>query len=707
MSGAPAKPTFDYLRRQRHMLIDMHVPDFEPGFLKNLDPAALADLYVKAGADTAMFYCNSMTGLALWPTNVGRPHPNLAGRDIVAESVAELHDRGLAACAYYSVNFNNEAYNERSDWRIVNANPAGPWGENSRSGICCPSSREFHAYAVTQVEELTQGYDVDALFLDMMFWPDICLCPSCGARLAEEEGIELPETIDFFSPDFARFLAARERWLADELRTIKAAARKHRDIPVFANCSMMTASWVAGFSQDFIAECDVIGGDVLLGLPLFAPGAAAASPDVFQYMHTATGYTTAAAQTTTVDELLAEAMVATAFGGQFMAIDAVRPDGTVQAETFDVYAEVFEQMRPYEAYLGGSPLADVAVYWSLQAQVDFDVNGKAVADAPLFMSPTPHGRSALGAVEALRRAHLPFGVITRAELSRLDRYPVIVLPNVLRMDDEEVAAFRAYVERGGRLYASGYTSLVSTDGTKHDDFLLADVFGCHFEDKEPGASYIRPVTPEAAAAIAPGELVGHGTGNVLKRAMWALTLRVTADEDATTVATHTRRYGDGRPTKTSGWAAIFSDPPYEDTDRPVIVRHRYGAGEVVYSACDIESTIPLIRGSERLFVHLVRTLLDRPGGVEADTHPDVWVVAFDEPEEGRRRISLLHRRHDEPPLPVPPFTLRVAPPDGAAFTALRRLPGGEEIPFTVEEDGRLAATVEDLHVFQMLSAEYE
>jgi len=63
--------------------------------------------------------------------------------------------------------------------------------------------------------------------------------------------------------------------------------------------------------------------------------------------------------------------------------------------------------------------------------------------------------------------------------------------NALRMDDEEVDAFRAYVKNGGKLYASGNTSLIIRRAPR-GDFMLADVFGCSFEKRSPGGvSYVK------------------------------------------------------------------------------------------------------------------------------------------------------------------------------------------------------------------------
>jgi len=68
--------------------------------------------------------------------------------------------------------------------------------------------------------------------------------------------------------------------------------------------------------------------------------------------------------------------------------------------------------------------------------------------------------------------HLPFGVITRKDLKRLSDCQIIVLPDVIMLDKEEVEAFKNYVREGGSLYASKDTSLMTYDGLRQNNFLL-------------------------------------------------------------------------------------------------------------------------------------------------------------------------------------------------------------------------------------------
>jgi alpha-L-fucosidase len=98
-----------YQRGYRRILVDMHIPDWDPRLLAKYDPAEMVRLYERAGVTSVMFYCQSHVGLCYWPTRTGRQHASLRGRDIVGEMLALLKAKGLDACGYYSVVFNNWA----------------------------------------------------------------------------------------------------------------------------------------------------------------------------------------------------------------------------------------------------------------------------------------------------------------------------------------------------------------------------------------------------------------------------------------------------------------------------------------------------------------------------------------------------------------------------------------------------------------------
>jgi hypothetical protein len=708
-------PRRPYLDCRRHVLLDMHIPDWDDRFLAAFDPAGYVELCAAAGADAVMVYCNSHAGQCYWPTRTGQVHRNLAGRDVVGETVRLLHERGISACAYYSTIFNNWAYTAHPDWRLLASAPGGLMGPGTRYGQCCPANPAYLEFMLAQTGELVERYPFDACFFDMAFWPDVCVCASCRRRLREETGDDIPERVDWLDPAWCRFQAARERWLADMFRRLRERVRTALAVPVFLNSDLLACNWVGGASAEICAMNDLLGGD--FDARAIFDISVALTPSLIQYMYAVSGYGGGVSDLTPAAAQKARALSAVAFGGQFMAIDAVEPDGRLNPQAYARLGQVFETMRPYDGHGGGTPLADVGVYSSPPSRVRLQDSGTPIdalpAGAP-FGPDDPHWLACQGALQALREAHLPAVALTRADLRRLAEIPVIVLPDVVRMDDEEVEAFRAYVAGGGRLYASGSTARLATDGTRRDDALLAELFGCRPQGESPEAiTYLRPACEALARALDPLRYVAVGEPSELERMFRPVdapaVLLVDAAADADVLMTVTVPFAGGRGTRDDeAWSSIHSAPPWEDTARPAVVRHHYGAGEVVYSAVAVEGARGrLADASRRLFVELTRLLLGRAPVFEAEAHRHALTTVFHEPEQSRLRLSFLNAAPEPPPLPLPSIRFRLAPPDGARFIALRRVPDGDEVAFSLDETGDLQAEIRDLELFDMVYATYE
>ena len=83
-----------YKRNFRRNLIDMHIPDWDDGFLARFDPEAYADAVAASGVDTAIIYAGNCLGMCFWPSKLGHMHEGLHGRDIFGETVDACRRRG-------------------------------------------------------------------------------------------------------------------------------------------------------------------------------------------------------------------------------------------------------------------------------------------------------------------------------------------------------------------------------------------------------------------------------------------------------------------------------------------------------------------------------------------------------------------------------------------------------------------------------------
>ncbi|WP_160165564.1 alpha-L-fucosidase [Conexibacter woesei] len=708
MSAQTPPVRSDYQRGWRRMLVDMEIPGWEQRFLSEFDAGAMADLYARAGLTSVMFACKSLAGYCFWPAQVGPEHPGTAGRDVVGQTVAALAERGIAACAYYSVIFDNWAHEHDPDWRLE------PVGGRRRTGttydrhaLCCPNSPGYRDYVRGQIADLYGRYDVGAAFCDMSFWPAVCGCRHCRDRCRSEIGAELPATIDWTDATWCAFAAARERWIAEFQGLVTDAMRAARPgIAVHHNFALGPVHWVQGVPFAVTEHSDFLGGDLYgdateqLVVTKLMGNLSRSRP--VEFMSFGTVSYSEHVRLKTAERMRSQALAATAESSACMFIDGIDPLGTANARLYDRVGATFDPVTAFEPHLGGEPVEDVAVYFSDASKVDFGENGAPLAERNVRADSYPHLEAVRGACRALQRAHVPFGVLTRRQLGELERWRVLVLPNVVRMDAEEVAAVSAYVRAGGRVYASGYSSLVETRGVRHDDFMLGDVFGVELAGEEVGrVAYATPATERMRALTDPQrELSWDAPRGSLAGGL--LRLRPRAGAVTQTLATLSLPYGhphlgdmDDRE-----WASVHCSPPWTDTGEPAIVRARFGAGETIYSAHDVERQ--QFDVNERLFAGLVGDLLGDAWTVRCETRPDVWVSVFDHADRRTRRIALLN----SPAALVPRTTLRIRPPVGARFEAVQELPSGRPLAFETEADGTARVTLGTLPELTMVAARW-
>lgn len=689
--------------RYNRLLLDMHIPDWDAALLAEYAPAQVARTQVAARAGSVMVYCQSHVGLCYWPTEVGRRHGAMKDRDWLGETIGQLRQAKCEVYGYYSVIFNNDAWLKHPAWRITPAPPLPVFaGNGPRYGQVCPNHREYRQFVEAELTELLSRYVFDGFFFDMTFWRGVCLCESCRNRFRDETGGEIPPRIDWADPVWCAFQTARERWLHEFAAFLTALAKRFGIAVVYHNFAVSLFNWRFGITTDLARHSDFLGGDFygdmdeqfltsrfMLNLSNTGPA---------EFMTSRCLHLTDHVSTKPVSQLRAQAFASLTAAAAFRLIDAIDPRGTICEEVYPILASVFESLEPYQSFLGGDPVEDVAVYLSDYSKMSPAENGGDYTDAKALTLPAPHLTAARGAASALRRLRIPVGVITRRQLDNLSHYPVVVLADATRLSAAEVIAFTAYVAGGGNLYVSGATGTYTLEG-RSDGFLLAECLGLRYVRPLAGNSlYLRPISDawRRLCSPQPALCVHDGVHEVEVRS-----------PDVEVLGTVTLPYGypHAGTLEDQHWASIHSTPPDEQTQMPAITRRRHGKGRVVYAAAALERSDHHV--ARRTFQWLVGDLL--PGGpsFRAETHDQVWLTVFHQPGQGRFILHLLNYPADLPPTPIRAVRIEIRRRPGMAFRVMQPLPTGQPLRLEESSPTHVSATLDELGEYAMLALYYD
>jgi len=701
-----------YQRSFRRYLLDFHIDDWNPSFLSKFDPEEYACCVEMGGGTAATIFANTCTGLCNYPTKVGAVHNNLKGRDLLKEIADALHSRNLDVIMYYSTVYNVWYWDHFPKSRTVNANGVSEkikincTGNPRRFATCCPNNPEYREFVVNQLNEICDNYEFEGMWSDMGFWPTVCYCEVCKERYKNETGREIPRTINWADPAWVGFHRLRQRWIHEFDNLVTTTIKnKKPDITVVHQSLAFTQDWMAGASPELCDVTDWLSTDYYGGrYALSYAGRIMYSmskikpfellncwnhPHIHEHVITRTE-----------DMLRCVAYSAFIHHGAMTIIDQIDPDGTIHTANYKKVGRVFNELKQFEPYAGGHPCQDVGLYYSLNSIFDMADNGKPVISARYMFEPgrawqhpSAHINAARSVATMLIQHHIPFGVVTKRNLSQLSDYQVIVLPNVVMLDDEEIGALRAYVQNGGCLYASKYTSFIDSNGSCTNNFLLADLFGVDWEGKTK--ENITYVCPEKEFS---GLFPGFNSNIPITLRDKQILVKITG-KNTRILATVTLPY---KYPAEDRHASILTDPPGRKTDYPSLVLNQFGKGKVIYSAGGIETWD---HDSQRqVFVNLIRSLLSKSLFIETNAHKSVEMTLFDQTDQKRLILHILNFQQELPNIPVRDIRIKVRM-DQKKPEKVICLPGKTELKSDFK-NGVLEFTVHELINYGMLGIDY-
>jgi len=678
-----------YKTSYRRNLVDMHIEDWNAEFLSKFDAQAYFDCLKRGQVQSPMIYLQSHVGLCNWPTQTGRTHRAFAAENKMKELLELCHAGGMDVVGYYSLIFNNWAYDAHPSWRMVD--PTGKFTREkgvasafkNRYGTVCPNNPEYRKFVADQLKELLDIYDIDGLFLDMAFWPTICFCDSCKERYYKETGEDVLFLVDWEEPDWLQFQKKREEWMSEFAFYCADEARRLRPgISVEHNFATAPMPWLVAANGGSGEASDFVGGDLyrtyheqFLTCKLFYEYT---NNQPFEFMTSRCDPQLSEHTTTkSLDALKTHNYITLAHHGAMLFIDAIDPAGTLNPVFYDRLGQVFAESEPYEKYMSGTMVSDVAVLNDMNSKMRH--LPKEGSDPYSY----PQLEAVTGGTKALADGNYLYTVLPNCRKERIADKKLAIVTEAPFLPDEDIENLVAYVQNGGNLYISGATN----------PKLAQKLLGLEFLGwTEETVTYIAP-TAEGQQHF--GEMYNAEYPVAFSDRQMLVRNPLEKQELATITLPYTN------PGDTEVFASIHANPPGARTAFPSIVYGEYGQGKIIWSAAAFEAKPQ--KAYKDMFLKLIALLYGGESVLSSTAPPCVQFTLFDDPGNGRLLLHAVNVQEPEPYIKVSDFCVSLR--TDKSVRSVHLLPCNEEVPFSFHA-GALSFEVKDMELFRMYELNY-
>ncbi len=399
--------------------------------------------------------------------------PGLGNRDVLREAVTEGRKLGLPIIAYCQVQYPGHTLREHPEWRMVDHT-----GNPVDGRVCYRSG--YLEYMRDMVEEQL-AYGIDGFHLDMVDQgfgaPYGCWCETCQQEFQQEFGHAMPAGVTW-----------DESW--DHMLEFRYASSEQFEKQLTAHIGSMNPkatvdynyhgnppfSWEVGQrpvqharNGDFVTGETGSWGFSALTIGLNAEFYQAATPGHPFQIAIQRGVRGYHDQTTRpLNDIRWELLTLLSHGGFVTMVDKTAYDGWLDPVAYERFGEAFKEVHAKRSHFGYQAVYEVGLYFSSRTR---DWYGRE--------KPGGYYRAFQGAHKAMAYEHIPWGVIhdENVTLATLQQFPVVMLPNVAILSQDEIDLFRSYVEEGGRLIVTGLTGTYDRLGQPMSNTAISDLIG--------------------------------------------------------------------------------------------------------------------------------------------------------------------------------------------------------------------------------------
>ncbi len=427
----------------RQVHLDFHTSPKIEDLAREFNPEEFGETLRRASINSVTVFAKCHHGMSYYNTAVGIKHPALT-IDLLGEMVKACRSRGIRVAVYYSVCWDAHAGAEHPEWLQVglDGSPIRPKPfERPYYGwetLCL--NTPYTAYVRGQLEEILRGYDIDGLFLDIVFQRR----PGCICRYCRESMESLD--MDYANPEDLRSHSRiiETRFMREVYELVKSL-RPSSSIYFNGMSSLNMARSAEPYMSHFEIESLPTGPWGYYHFPLYA-----------RYLRnfgkplvgmTARFHASWAdfGGLKTVPQLLYEVGRILGHGCAVSIGDQMHPRCFLDAAVYDAIGAAYSVAKLTEvAVQGAEPLHEAAILaLPMRRGADryvFEGEGFGMDDL------------LAGAVKMLLEERVQFGVID--PWMDFSRYRLLVIPDHGLLDDETRAKLSSYLSAGGKVLLS-------------------------------------------------------------------------------------------------------------------------------------------------------------------------------------------------------------------------------------------------------------
>jgi hypothetical protein len=667
------------------------------------DPQFWFDLFKKTHVEAV---CLSAGGdIAFYPTKVPlhKRARDLGDRDMLGEMIAGSRKLNISiVCRIDPHAMSEEAFAAHPEWAACteDGKPRRHWAAKDM-WVTCQNGGFMFDFMPAVLKEITDKYKPEGFFGNRWAGSGMCYCQTCRTKFKAASGLELPTTNDPQDPRRKAYI----QWNAD---------MRWKQFTVW-NDTVKKSKKDCFFSPNGgLNEPDKVMHPLIAvdrqgrsgTTPIWMPGKYCKQVRAYmQNLPVCNLFNVGvedenrwkdSVQRGPEIEAWAHAGIAHGFRPWYCKFNARIFDGRWVAPV----TKIFQWHYANDKYMRNTTnFARVAMVNSTQSGI-FTAGGTAFAAGDGVRAARRVTESVNGYYQALVEARIPFEMVDDRMMTpdRLAPYRVLVLANVAAMSDKQCQQIRDFVNTGGRIVATGETSLYDETGRLRANFGLSDLFSCDYVRTENDVknAYLTPHHPHPLT---------RGLEDAPRIIAATQQLTVKAHGTSKQPLTLIPSYPD------LPMERVFPPVGAEETETPMVFVNEVGKGRVVYFPIDLDRTFweVLAEDHQVLLANAVAWAADeaQPMTVKGPGMVDVsyWrqanslaahIVNMNNPMMMKGPYREL--------MPAGPYTVSLVVPPGAKVGAVKLLESGI-VAKTSRQGDRLVVEVPSITLHEVVAVD--